>query len=120
MNWNYSAIGRNLSNQNRAKILSEIYGIPEADVNAEFPERFTMEDYLEKYKAKLRQYFAYVNEVGVPRKRKIKPKMSDYREYFLIHCSNNASAQSLSSSKIKELGRKIVEHEDILKWVGDG
>ncbi len=117
LNWNYSAIARNLSTPNRTSILSSIYSIPEEEVDKEFPSTMNMEDFLEKYKEKLRQYFLFVNEVGVPRTRKIQPKMSSYREYFLIFCSNNESAGSLSLNKAKELSRNIVEHEDILKWV---
>jgi hypothetical protein len=118
MNWNYSGIARNVPSKNRRGVLGAIYGISEDEVDREFPDTFTIKDYLEKYLEKLRQYFRFVNTIGVPRKRKIQPKMSKYREYFLIHCSNNESAKFISLNKVKKLSR-IVEYEDLFeKWGG--
>jgi hypothetical protein len=44
--------------------------------------------------------------------------VTTHKEYFLIHCSNNDSANSLAQNEAKQLKRNRIDHPDILKWFG--
>ncbi len=45
--------------------------------------------------------------MGVPRDRKIKPRQSRYKKYFLILCTNNLSALSLAGYQIEKINIKM-------------
>ena len=69
------------------------------------------DDYLNKYKNQLKEYFNHVVEVGVSRDRKLKPKQSEYKKYFLILCTNNPSAVSLAGYQLEKI--EIQMRDDI-------
>jgi hypothetical protein len=107
LNWSWDAINRNLNNESKNSVLSSVYGIPIEKIDEEFESIFLMEDFFKKYKRQLSEYFRHVVEVGVPRDRKIKPKQSKYRKYFLILCTNNPSALSLAGYQIEKIKENI-------------
>ena len=107
LNWSWDAISRTLPTKFKNSTLSKIYGIPIERIDEEFQDILTMKDFLEKYLEQLRQHFKYVVEVGVPRDRRLKPKQSKYRKYFLILCTNNLSGLSLAGYQIEKIGEKL-------------
>jgi len=107
LNWSWEAINRTINTDSKNSVLSKIYGIPINRMDKEFEGILEMEEFLNKYKNKLQNYFKYVVEVGVPRDRKIKPKQSMYKKYFLILCTNNLSALSLAGYQIEKINTKM-------------
>lgn len=47
--------------------------------------------------------------LGVPRNRKLKPKQSERKKYFLILCTNNPRALSLADYQIEKIGVQMRE-----------
>lgn len=113
LNWSYEAIARTINTESKNTTLSKMYGIPLEDIDKEFEGITEMEQYLNKYLGQLKNYFEYVINYGVPRDRKIKPKLSDYRKYFLIVCTNNSSGASLAGYKAKEIKQKLRGYKDM-------
>jgi len=107
LNWSWEAINRTINTDSKNSVLSKIYGIPLEKIDKEFEGILEMEGFLNKYKTQLQNYFKYVVEVGVPRDRKIKPKQSMYKKYFLILCTNNPSALSLAGYQIEKIKVKM-------------
>lgn len=107
LNWSWEAINRTINTDSKKSVLSTIYGIPIKEIDKEFEGIFEMEDFLNKYRSQLKKYFKYVVEVGIPRDRKIKPRQSRYKKYFLILCTNNLSALSLAGYQIEKINIKM-------------
>ncbi len=118
LNWSWEAINRNLNTENKNSILSKIYGIPLKDVEIEFKNIIHMEQFLEKYIDQLKQYFLHVNKVGVPKDRKLKPRQSTYRKYFLLYCTNNKSGLSLAGYKTEKIKRQLRDNfEELTTYI---
>lgn len=109
LNWSWEAINRTLKTESKNLMLSKIYGIPIERIDEEFKGLINIDDFLNKYKRQLKEYFDYVIEVGVPRDRKLKPKQSEHKKYFLILCTNNPSALSLAGYQIEKIGVQMRE-----------
>lgn len=107
LNWSWDAINRTLPTKSKNSTLSKIYGMPIEKIDKEFKDILTMKDFLEKYLGQLRKYFKHVVDVGVPRDRKLKPKQSEHRKYFLILCTNNQSGLSLAGYQIEKIGENL-------------
>lgn len=117
LNWSWDAIARNLNTKNRDGILSKVYGIPLDQIKEEFKGIESMEQYLKKYINLLKEDFHFVNNVGVPRDRKFKPKQSTYRKYYLLFCTNNESGISLAGYKTRKIKKAMRDfHETIDKF----
>jgi len=107
LNWSWGTINRNLKLRSGKSILSKIYGIPLENINKEFEDIYEMEDFFKKYKDQLKQYFKFVVEVGVPKDRRLRPKLSGYKKYFLLLCTNNSSALSLAGYQVEKIKTKL-------------
>lgn len=107
LNWSWDAISRNLNNESKNSVLSSVYGFPIEQIDEEFERTYSMEDFFKKYKRQLSEYFKHAVEVGVPRDRKIKPRQSKYKKYYLILCTNNPSALSLAGYQIEKIKENI-------------
>jgi len=103
LNWSWEAINRNLNSPSKNSVLNKVYGTPINRIDEEFREIIKMNQFLEKYINQLREYFKYVVRIGVPKDRKIKPKLSQYKKYFLLLCTNNKSALSLAGHKAEKI-----------------
>ena len=109
LNWSWEVIARTINTPSKNSTLSEIYGIPLDDIDEEFQglDLDNMEEFKNMYIQQLKEYFKYVVEVGVSKNRRLKPKLSTYRKYFLIFCTNNKSALSLAGYQLKKIEKKI-------------
>lgn len=107
LNWSWEAINRNLTTEFKNEMLSRIYGTSIEKIEEEFKEINSMDAFLKKYIEQLEKYFKHVIHVGVPRDRKIRPKMSSHKKYFLLFCTNNESALSLGGSKTKNIKKAM-------------
>lgn len=118
LNWSWEAIARTMTTENKNSVLSKIYGIPREKISEEFEYINTMEQFLSKYIQQLRQYFEFVELQGVPKERKLKPKLSKFNKYFLILCTNNPSALSIAGHKKKKIMKSFRNgYKDIAEYL---
>ncbi len=115
LNWSWEAIVRNRKHNQREKILGRIYGFTPEEVIEHFSGKLRFDTCFNLYKEKLNQFWQYIEEAGVPRERKTKPKMSSHKKYFLFHCTNNKSGSSLAGGQVKKVKENIRGYDDITK-----
>lgn len=103
LNWNTDTIIRNKKRPSFYQTMSQVYGMPENEVELYLKGCDSLDEYFEKYAKRLNHYWKYVDRLNVKKYTKIKPRAPEQPSYYLVFCTNNKAGHSIAVNKIKKI-----------------